>query len=198
MPALARSSSIPKQHWSASTRCRLNSSRRRLAALVWPAVRSYPPPNSDYLWHSGRKGPAQELKPARPSRVRRPAFSRWTLLNRSRRTHGAPGLEFNDASMYRPPPLAGNRNYLSCLSGFVIELERRIDLNQPRASEFGQWSAVRARGAPCLARFGDVGLSLWQIISAVYLAGPFGCSAGAGGLANFASSTGTFCFISLT
>jgi len=27
-----------------------------------------------------------------------------------------------DASMYRPQSLPGNRNYLSCLSGFVIEL----------------------------------------------------------------------------
>lgn len=31
----------------------------------------------------------------------------------------------DDASMYRPLGLRGNRNYLSCLSGFVIELRVR-------------------------------------------------------------------------
>src|ERR1700722_7656253 len=77
--------------------------------------------------------------------------------SRARLGRVAPSGQCSDASLYRPHALRGNRNNLSCLSGFVIELLERV--------------------------------------AASHFPGPFG---GSGGLANFASSTGTFCFTSLT
>jgi hypothetical protein len=62
-------------------------------------------------------------------------------------------------SLYRLPPLHGNRNYLSLLSGLVMQHET---------------------------------------VQSVHFAGPFCSFGGAAGLANLASSTGTFSFTSLT
>src|ERR1700751_674304 len=61
------------------------------------------------------------------------SFSRMDTVGLfSRGPESRRGSPIDDASLYRPPFLRGNRNYLSCLSGFVIEFLGRARISDLR------------------------------------------------------------------